>query len=367
MAESTDIKEFPWKSGMWYNKEQCGFLTVVKGETAEYTNIMVLDYPKATAMFAGKWSSGVDFGDVPDEHLEKTGGVKKFNINMNYGMFQIPGVLHENGTKIYAKSMMPGGGIDEMNCLNDEELEALKEAREPKEAPKIPDYIKPQPGKPGKLLWFSGPPGAGKSTTAQLMARNHGYIYYEADCMSIFVNPFIDVNTPEPSMAQMNQKPLKGLDEKTIASIEARSEMTAEFTTKEGMKNFDPKVIDRLFKTIADSTCIDINRQRERLGGDWTVAFAIFSRAQRDIIRKALGNEVIFLILHLSDECNKKRLHSRHGEVMDNQEEMDEMMDLFVKLYESAEEGEENAHNIMVTEDMTPEDVAKEVLNILEK
>ena len=88
-------------------------------------------------------------------------------------------------------NVVSGGGIDEMNCLNDEELEALKEAREPKEAPKIPDYIKPQPGKPGKLLWFSGPPGAGKSTTAQLMARNHGYVYYEADCMSIFVNPFI--------------------------------------------------------------------------------------------------------------------------------------------------------------------------------
>ena len=98
-----------------------------------------------------------------------------------------------------------------MNCLNDEELEVLKESRESKEEPSIPDYIKPQPGKAGKLLWFSGPPGAGKSTTAQLLARNHGYVYYEADCMSIFVNPFIDINTPEPSMAQMNQKPLKVL------------------------------------------------------------------------------------------------------------------------------------------------------------
>ena len=95
-----------------------------------------------------------------------------------------------------------------MNYLTDEELDVLKEDREPMEAPKIPDYIKPQPGKPGKLLWFSGPPGAGKSITAQLLARNNGYVYYEADCMSIFVNPFVDVNTPEPSMAQINQKPL---------------------------------------------------------------------------------------------------------------------------------------------------------------
>ena len=99
--------------------------------------------------------------------------------------------------------------MEVMNCLTDEELEVIKEDREPVETPKIPDYIKPQPGKLGKLLWFSGPPGAGKSTTAQLLARNNGYIYYEADCMSIFVNPFVDVNAPEPSIAQMNQKPLK--------------------------------------------------------------------------------------------------------------------------------------------------------------
>ena len=107
--------------------------------------------------------------------------------------------------------------MDIMNCLTDEELEALKEDREPVEAPKIPDYIKPQPGKPGKMLWFSGPPGAGKSTTAQLLARNNGYIYYEADCMSIFVNPFIDVHTTEPSMAQMNQKPLKVLQNRLLS------------------------------------------------------------------------------------------------------------------------------------------------------
>ncbi len=59
-------------------------------------------------MFAGKWISGKDFGDVPDEYVEKTGGIKKWNMKMDYGMFNILAVLHENGMKIYAKSMMPG-------------------------------------------------------------------------------------------------------------------------------------------------------------------------------------------------------------------------------------------------------------------
>ena len=56
-----------------------------------------------------------------------------------------------------------------------------------------------------------GPPGAGKSTTAQRMARSHGYVYYEADCFFMFVNPFVDINAEEASLAMAAQKPLKVL------------------------------------------------------------------------------------------------------------------------------------------------------------
>ena len=57
-------------------------------------------------------------------------------------------------------------------------------------------------------LCFLGPPGAGKSTTAQLFGRNHGYVYYEADCFMSQVNPFMDLNTDDPSLAQVSQTPL---------------------------------------------------------------------------------------------------------------------------------------------------------------
>ena len=59
-------------------------------------------------MFAGKWIYGDDFGEVPDEYVEKTGGIKKWNLKMDYGMFHILAVLHENGIKVHAKSMIPG-------------------------------------------------------------------------------------------------------------------------------------------------------------------------------------------------------------------------------------------------------------------
>ena len=41
------------------------------------------------------------------------------------------------------------------------------------------------------------------------MARNHGYIYYEADCYMQFQNPFIDPKIDEPTLAIGLQTPLK--------------------------------------------------------------------------------------------------------------------------------------------------------------
>ena len=70
-------------------------------------------------------------------------------------------------------------------------------------------HITPKPGAPGKIYWCSGPPGAGKSTTCQLLARKNGYVYYEADATMQLINPFVPNDAENPSMAQIHQKSLK--------------------------------------------------------------------------------------------------------------------------------------------------------------
>ena len=47
----------------------------------------------------------------------------------------------------------------------------------------------------GDFLIIVGLSGAGKSTTGQLLAKESGYVYYEADCMINCLNPFLPLDT----------------------------------------------------------------------------------------------------------------------------------------------------------------------------
>ena len=87
------------------------------------------------------------------------------------------------------------------------------------EAP--PCFNKLEPERQGKLVWesLSGPPGLGKSTTAQLLSRKHGYVYYEGDCFFMLRNPYIPPNAPEASLASLEQNKLVG------AGVQEREEM----------------------------------------------------------------------------------------------------------------------------------------------
>ena len=94
-----------------------------------------------------------------------------------------------------------------MTWTDKEKLQEILNARE--HINNQSTFYKIQPKNQGKLLWLSGPPGAGKSTSGMLLAKHHDYVYYEADCFMNFLNPYIPLDVAEPSLAQMHQKPMQ--------------------------------------------------------------------------------------------------------------------------------------------------------------
>ncbi len=102
-----------------------------------------------------------------------------------------------------------GDVIQVIEWISEEELKEIADARDDFKAPACPFY-KEQPDNQGKLLWLSGPPGAGKSTTAQLLGRDEAdFVYFEGDCVFVHVNPFVPVEAENPTLAAFAQPGLK--------------------------------------------------------------------------------------------------------------------------------------------------------------
>ena len=96
--------------------------------------------------------------------------------------------------------------------------EATGPLTDPLAAPPCPYPLVPGAG--GRLVWITGYPGTGKSTAAQIMARNHGqkafyysnylvlhipsgYVFFEGDCFGRLLNPYIPVMAENASLAQV--------------------------------------------------------------------------------------------------------------------------------------------------------------------
>ena len=120
-------------------------------------------------------------------------------------MLTSKGIISNNGKVIFS-----WGFANDVECLkwmSEEDLKKLADDREHMDSPSCPYKI--QPENQGKLVWLSGPPGAGKSTTGQLMSRKTGFVYFEADCTMHSLNPFVPQDVESPSLAGFQQKALK--------------------------------------------------------------------------------------------------------------------------------------------------------------
>jgi len=285
-----------------------------------------------------------DFGEA-EESIQKLTGKDRYSIKL-VNRREKKGVLTDDGRKMTCKGFF---GIIEYVWINNEELAIIQKEGDPIDAPPAPYKI--QPDNIGKLLWITGSPGLGKSTSAQLLAAKYGFVFYEADCFAACKNPYVPTDVENPSLAQRFQKPLVG------DFLEERRKLSSKFADicediiagndyeKEG------------FKQYYDAMCADILKERARIGGDWVVAGVVLNKEVRNWIRSALGPELMIINLCMTREDTRDRLVSRNKGTND-------FVDVLLVVHdicEAVEDDEKQAVNIIVTKDMTEHDVIERI------
>jgi len=307
-----------------------------------------------------------DFGEA-DPEIEKRSGFKHYNVRLTMTFmgdenevekegsekkkmeFNDLGVLFDEGRKCCMKGM---AGVSGLHKINEEELEKILNDFDPVEAP--PGPYKVQPEKKGKIIWLTGAPGMGKSTSAQLLARNHGYVYYEADCFMAFKNPYVPLDVPNPSMAQMYQKTLKGSGmEERQAAVKKSQAVWGDLMAG---NDYDREIMLEFYRHMAG----DIASEKKRIGGDFAVAHVLLSAEVRAAMRDWLGPDLIIIVLTMSSTDRRERVLARHGDDVNAAD----LMDQFEKIMEPVQEDEPNTIELKVDSVMTRDEV---VVKIFEK
>merc|ERR1711962_725821 len=332
----------PWRDGHY--KGNGGFI-----DHLVLTRDMAVPVP-ASEEFKLTFNYG-DFGKASDRVAEKS-GKENFNVEVKCEFFNNEvvdhGVMMDDGRTFYLENMM---GLWTLEWISDGEAEALENDGDPIDAP--PNHYKVEPERQGRLIWITGPPGFGKSTTAQLLSREHGYVYYEGDCFSGLRNPYIPPDVESPSLAQMNQKMLVG------EGVEERREVCHQGVKQfEALMKGDGYEVEPM-KAFYKEMCRDIKRERARIGGNWAIATVISSRSLRDLVRQELGPELEIAVVEMTLEQQVERIRKRHK----GNEQAVDMLKTFYDICDPAEENEPNTLAVKVTTAMTPHDVMNIILN----
>ena len=151
MSAKKEIKT-PWKDGVWYSDTVRNFYIIVKGNEAKWMKTTSLDFPEAKPHIIASWNYG-EFGQAKPEVI-KASGKEKYNLEIKTEIITSYAVIEDSGLEMYMIEFV-SDKCNTWKCLTEQELQAIKDNREPFDSPSNP-YVTPKPGQLGKLLWLSG-------------------------------------------------------------------------------------------------------------------------------------------------------------------------------------------------------------------
>ena len=340
-------EQTPWKNGYYKSSTRSTSLFKVHGESVE---METLQGKMDEQLSKGNWKFG-EFGEAHPDLIKHTGKLN-YNVEMNMmnGLWLRKGILSDDGMTISLWSK----NLELFEWITEEEYVALKNSGDPADAP--PHHYKVQPEYDGRLIFISGAPGFGKSTSGLMLSKMAGYVYYEADAFTMHVNPYIPPDVEDATLATLKQKPLIGLSQERIDAV--TNGLTQLMTMFKG-DDYDKLKIETYYTEL----CKNIKGEKKRIGGDWVVAQAVPSRQFRDYVKTQLGPKAIFMVLNMTREDQQERLNKRHGKEQSSALWLSKIYDVF----EPAGEDEERAVNIQITKNMSKEDVAEMILSSLPK
>ena len=192
-----------FSDGIWVQTNLKFWVYEVKDGIVTKRNMAFYDYPELQ-LDSGKvsWELG-SFSAMP-ETLQQLTGETYFNLKMETPGKE--GYMYEDG-KTIVTIPKSGIGIESIHWVPPEVFTSILDSRENWDQAST---FYPVSSQQGKILFLSGAPGAGKTTSAYMLAKNHGYVYYEGDCFTHMANPYVplDVDNHQPLQYYM-QSPIK--------------------------------------------------------------------------------------------------------------------------------------------------------------